>query len=84
MCSSDLASSSGRVVALSVAVGDQVSVGQPLIVLEAMKMEHIHGAPIAGLIKAIHAHVGQQVPLRRVLIEIEPVPGDAGSRDSGH
>ena len=78
------ASSSGRVVALSVAVGDQVSVGQPLIVLEAMKMEHIHGAPIAGLIKAIHAHVGQQVPLRRVLIEIEPVPGDAGPRDSGY
>ena len=64
------ASMSGRVVAIQVAVGERVSAGQPLIVIEAMKMEHIHRAPTAGTIGAIQVALGDQVPARRIVAEI--------------
>src|SRR5699024_5294736 len=47
-------SMNGRVVAIQVAVGDKVEAGQPLLVLEAMKMEHVHTAPVPGEIVEIH------------------------------
>jgi geranyl-CoA carboxylase alpha subunit len=65
------ASMNGRVVALLVAVGDEVSAGQPLLTLEAMKMEHVHTAPRAGRVAALHVSLGDQVASHRVVAEIE-------------
>lgn len=60
-------------VLLSVAVqpGDTVTVGQPLCVLEAMKMNNTIRAARAGRIAAIRATVGQAVQHRQVLLEYE-------------
>jgi 3-methylcrotonyl-CoA carboxylase alpha subunit len=52
----------GKVIALHVKVGDKVDKGAPLLVLEAMKMEHTISAPAAGVVKAIHYSTGEQVP----------------------
>ncbi|HSB99619.1 MAG TPA: biotin/lipoyl-containing protein, partial [Burkholderiaceae bacterium] len=68
------ASMNGRVVAVQVSVGQQVSAGQPVITLEAMKMEHVHAAPLAGTVKALHVSPGDQVAARRVVAEIDAAP----------
>ncbi|HEY6511576.1 MAG TPA: acetyl-CoA carboxylase biotin carboxylase subunit [Burkholderiaceae bacterium] len=73
------ASMNGRVVAVQVAVGQRVSSGQPMITLEAMKMEHVHAAPIAGTVKALHVATGDQVAARRVVAEIEASPAAAAT-----
>lgn len=65
------ASMNGRVVAVLVAEGDQVQAGQPILTLEAMKMEHVHLAPMSGRVSTLNASVGDQVTLQRVLAEIE-------------
>ena len=51
----------GRVVAVLVSVGERVEKGAPLIVMEAMKMEHRLTAPSAGVIEALHCAVDDQV-----------------------
>ncbi|CAN5910260.1 acetyl-CoA carboxylase biotin carboxylase subunit [soil metagenome] len=65
------ASMNGRVVAVLVAVGDTVRAGQPIVTLEAMKMEHIHAAPAAGKVTALHVKTGEQVAASRIVAEIE-------------
>jgi geranyl-CoA carboxylase alpha subunit len=65
------ASMNGRVVAVLVQAGQRVAAGQPLVTLEAMKMEHIHAAPVAGMVRALHAAIGEQVSAGRVVAEIE-------------
>ena len=65
------ATMNGRVVALQVAVGDTVSAGQPVLTLEAMKMEHVHAAPLAGKVIALNVAMGDQVAAYRVVAEIE-------------
>jgi geranyl-CoA carboxylase alpha subunit len=65
------ASMNGRVVAIFSTAGDRVEAGQALVTLEAMKIEHVHTAPIAGLLRALHVTVGDQVPASRVVAEIE-------------
>ena len=67
------ASMNGRVVAVLVAVGDRVNAGQAMVTLEAMKMEHIHAAPVAGIVKALHVSAGDQVGAQRIVAEIEVV-----------
>jgi 3-methylcrotonyl-CoA carboxylase alpha subunit len=64
----------GKVVAMMVAVGDQVMRGQRLAVVEAMKMEHGLAAPCDGTVKAVHAAEGQQVGEGSVMIEIDTKP----------
>ncbi len=66
------ASMNGRVVAVLVAVGQRVAAGQPMLTLEAMKMEHVHAAPVAGVVAALHVATGEQVPAHRVVAEITP------------
>jgi geranyl-CoA carboxylase alpha subunit len=66
-------SMNGRVVAVLAAVGDAVQAGQPLVTLEAMKMEHVHAAPRAGRLVALHVKMGDQVAAQRVVAEIEAV-----------
>ena len=64
------ATMNGRVVEVLVAVGDSVLANQPMLTLEAMKMEHVHAAPMSGMVTAIHVSPGEQVGAARVLIEI--------------
>jgi geranyl-CoA carboxylase alpha subunit len=64
------ASMNGRVVAVLVVVGERVQAQQALITLEAMKMEHVHAAPVAGTVTAVHVTTGDQVPASRVVVEI--------------
>ena len=71
------ASMNGRVVAVLVAAGDSVVAGQPMLTLEAMKMEHIHNAPAAGKVVAVHVVIGDQVTASRVVAEIEPSTASA-------
>lgn len=61
----------GRVVEVRVQAGDRVEAGQPLVVLEAMKMEHRICAPTDGTIRALKVAVGEQVANGAVLIEID-------------
>ncbi|RJF95459.1 acetyl/propionyl/methylcrotonyl-CoA carboxylase subunit alpha [Noviherbaspirillum saxi] len=67
------AAMNGRVVAVHVAAGDLVKAGQPVITLDAMKMEHVHAATVTGRVKALNAGMGDQVSAYRVIAEIEPV-----------
>ena len=62
----------GQVVAIHVAPGQTVRVGDPLVVLEAMKMEHTIRAPHDGQIGAIHFSPGDQVQAAAVLVELRP------------
>jgi geranyl-CoA carboxylase alpha subunit len=71
------ASMSARVVAVQAQVGQRVTAGQPLVTLEAMKMEHVHAAGASGTLAALHVAVGDQVAAGRVLAEIEPERGEA-------
>ena len=65
------AAMNGRVVAVLVKQGERVAAGQPVMTLEAMKMEHVHSAPIAGVISAIDVAEGEQVTTGKVVVEIE-------------
>ncbi|MER7789966.1 biotin carboxylase N-terminal domain-containing protein [Streptomyces sp. NPDC097640] len=63
-----LAPMPGTVVRLAeVAVGDRVEAGEPILWLEAMKMEHRVTAPAAGVLSALHATPGRQVEVGAVL-----------------
>ncbi|HEX7439093.1 MAG TPA: biotin/lipoyl-containing protein, partial [Caldimonas sp.] len=64
------ASMNGRVVAVLARAGDPVQAGAPLLTLEAMKMEHVHTAPRAGIVAAIHVAPGEQVAAGRVVAEV--------------
>jgi geranyl-CoA carboxylase alpha subunit len=66
------AAMNGRVVAVLVKAGDRVEAGQPVLTLEAMKMEHVHAAPISGII-AIDVEEGEQVTTGRIVAEIEAI-----------
>jgi 3-methylcrotonyl-CoA carboxylase alpha subunit len=61
----------GKIIDLRVKVGDSVSKGQPLLVLEAMKMEHTLAAPMDGKIKTLRYAVGEQVAEGAELVEFE-------------
>jgi geranyl-CoA carboxylase alpha subunit len=64
----------GRIVSIKVAPGDQVSRGQTLIVLEAMKIQHQLKAALDAKVEAISVQEGQQVSNRTVLVTMEPAP----------
>jgi propionyl-CoA carboxylase alpha chain len=66
----------GLVVRLGAEVGDTVAAGQPLVWLEAMKMEHTIEAPAPGVVTALPAPVGTQVDLGATLAVVEPEPSE--------
>jgi len=64
----------GLVTAIHVGVGDRVEIGQPLAVIEAMKMENILRAEKAGTVKAVTAETGQSLAVDAVILEFEQKP----------
>ncbi len=62
----------GTIVSLERAEGDLVRSGQPLLVMEAMKMQHLVAAPTGGRLRTITVHVGDTVYEQHVLATIEP------------
>ena len=66
----------GLVVRVSVAVGDQVSAGQGLVVVEAMKMENELRATVAGVVTAVRAIAGTAVEKGAILVELAPISAD--------
>jgi propionyl-CoA carboxylase alpha chain len=61
----------GLLVALHVAEGDSVEAGQPLAVVEAMKMENILRAEKSGTVKAVRAKAGDSLAVDAVILEME-------------
>ncbi len=61
----------GNVIRVGAAVGDTVTAGQPLIWLEAMKMEHTITAPTDGALVELNVNTGQQVEVGAVLARVE-------------
>ena len=62
----------GQIISLLVSPGQHVAKGAPLLILEAMKMEHTISAPAAGTVKALHFAVGDPVSEGAELVEFEP------------
>ena len=62
----------GKIVTLEVALGDPVSEGQVVLILEAMKMQNEITAPIAGIVVEIHCEEGQSIEANVPLVIIEP------------
>ncbi|TDO67229.1 propionyl-CoA carboxylase alpha chain [Kribbella sp. VKM Ac-2571] len=60
----------GTVIRVGVAVGDVVKQGQPLLWLEAMKMEHTIAAPADGVVDELKVEAGQQVEVGAVLVVV--------------
>jgi 3-methylcrotonyl-CoA carboxylase alpha subunit len=60
----------GKVVSFAVKTGDKVSKGQPLAVMEAMKMEHTIAAPADGVVQEILYAAGDQVAEGAELLKI--------------
>ena len=65
----------GTVVDVTVGVGDTVGVGQRLVTVEAMKMEHSVTAAVPGTVVEIAVDAGQQVDADEVLVVVEPADG---------
>ena len=65
-----LAPMPGSVIRIAVAEGDRVSAGQPLLWLEAMKMEHTVAAPADGVVTTLAVQSGQQLSVGDVLAVI--------------
>jgi geranyl-CoA carboxylase alpha subunit len=69
------AAMNGRVVAVLAKAGDCVEAGQPVVTLEAMKMEHVHVAAVSGIITALAVAEGEQVTTGQVVAEIGMTAG---------
>jgi propionyl-CoA carboxylase alpha chain len=67
-----LAPMPGSVVRVAVAQGDEVTEGQVLLWLEAMKMQHEVRAPAAGVVAELAVAAGQQVEVGEVLAVVRP------------
>lgn len=62
----------GTVTVVKVAVGDEVEAGQSLLVVEAMKMEHVISAPHAGTVTELDVSAGATVAMDQVLAVVVP------------
>ena len=74
-----LAPMPGNVIRLGAAVGDTVTAGQPLIWLEAMKMEHTITAPADGVLGELNVSTGQQVEVGAVLARVDAPENEGDS-----
>ena len=62
---------SGRVIQILVKPGDQVTKGDPVVVLEAMKMEHSLTAPVTGQVRTVDTDLDQLVEQGHILATID-------------
>jgi 3-methylcrotonyl-CoA carboxylase alpha subunit len=69
---------SGTVISVLVKKGDKVAKGAPLLILEAMKMEHTIAASSAGTVSAVNCRVGDQVQEGADLIDLDESGATAG------
>ncbi len=69
----------GTVVTVSIAAGDEVHLGQPLLVMEAMKMEHVIESTMSGIVRAVTVSVGDTVFEGHPLVVVE---SDGEARDA--
>ena len=60
----------GRIISVSASVGDTVTKGQPVVVLESMKMENTITSPVDGTVSAVHVAAGDSVQHGQTLAEI--------------
>ena len=70
-----LAPMPGTVVAVKVETGGEVAAGDPVLVLEAMKMQHTVTAPHDGTVTEINVEPGAQVASGEVLAVVDQSPG---------
>ena len=61
----------GRIVRIHVSLGDHVRANAPLLVLEAMKMEHVIAATAPGRVTQLHVGVGDQVSRGTPLVDLD-------------
>jgi 3-methylcrotonyl-CoA carboxylase alpha subunit len=61
----------GKVIEVRVDEGDAVESHQPLVVLEAMKMEQVVTAPYDGAVRSVNVRVGDQVTSGAILVTLE-------------
>ena len=61
----------GRIIDICVKVGDKVSRGQTIAILEAMKMENNIPTDFAGTVKQILVEIGEAIPAGGDIIEVE-------------
>jgi pyruvate carboxylase len=65
------------VIELRTKPGATVKLGEALVVLSAMKMETVVGAPLAGVIRRVVVVAGDSLAAGDLLVEIEPADDDA-------
>ncbi len=73
----------GKVLRVLVEPGDAVGAGQPLVVLEAMKMETTLAAESDAIVKRVAVEAGQMVDHGAVLIELSPANPSPSAPESG-
>ena len=62
----------GKVLQVTACVDDEVKPGDPLLILEAMKMENVLCAEIAGRVREVHVKPGEMVEPGKLLVIVEP------------
>ncbi|HEV2439137.1 MAG TPA: biotin/lipoyl-containing protein [bacterium] len=70
----------GAVTQVAVSEGEIVAAGQPIVIIEAMKMEHVIRAPHAGRVTALRVRQGEQVEAGAVVAELRAA-GAGGSAE---
>jgi biotin carboxyl carrier protein len=65
----------GRVLKLLVQPGETVEEGQPILILEAMKMQNEYRAPMAGTVGTIHVEEGVNLEINAPMITLVPLEG---------
>ncbi|WP_277454420.1 carboxyl transferase domain-containing protein [Janibacter sp. DB-40] len=77
-----VAEMAGTVVAVLVEEGQTVAVGDPLVVLEAMKMEHLVPAPASGVVTTVRARPGASTAPDDLLVRLRPSADQSGGADA--
>ncbi|MFZ1888066.1 MAG: biotin/lipoyl-containing protein [Candidatus Binataceae bacterium] len=72
----------GKVLKVLVKDGDLVSAGQPLVVIEAMKMETALAAESDAMVKRVRVAPGDNIDHGAVLVELSPVPGSSANQSA--
>ncbi|MFT7600578.1 MAG: acetyl/propionyl-CoA carboxylase alpha subunit/acetyl-CoA carboxylase carboxyltransferase component [Acidimicrobiales bacterium] len=68
----------GTIVSLAKAEGDTVVAGEQLLIMEAMKMEHMIAAPVSGIVRLVAVEPGETVFEDHALVFVEPADVDSG------